>query len=64
MQVADASNLATLAKQLRDRGLDPTEAEIRTTHSEPLVTMTGLRTRAAARSGCVQVDRSQRHPLR
>jgi len=44
-RVAEALDLKTLAKELRVRGVDPRQAEIRTEPPEPEVTKMGLRTR-------------------
>jgi hypothetical protein len=44
-RVAEALDLKTLAKELRARGVDPRQAEIRTEPPDPEVTGMGLRTR-------------------
>jgi hypothetical protein len=43
-RMAEAFDLKTLAKEIRDRGVDPRQAEIRTEPPEPEVTKMGLRT--------------------
>jgi hypothetical protein len=48
-RVAEALDLKTLAKELRARGVDPRQAEIRTEPPEPEVTKMGLRTRSSKR---------------
>jgi hypothetical protein len=44
-RVAEALDLKTLAKELKAKGIDPREAEIRTEPSAPSPTRMGLRTR-------------------
>lgn len=44
-RIAEATDLKTLAGELRAKGVDPRRAEIRTEPSDPTVTKMGLRTR-------------------
>jgi len=45
-RVAEALDLKTLARELRAKGIDPRQAEVRTEPREPSETRLGLRTRA------------------